>query len=90
MAARVSKPSPNPSYKFLVSACLAGVNCTYTLRNLLLRGLVSRQPNPKDARSYIYEISFEFLRHLGIEDIKKLPEYENLAQDNRLDAIVNE
>ncbi len=69
---------------------IRGVNCTYTLRNLLLRGLVDRGENPKDARSYIYKITFDFLKHLGIDDIKKLPEYENLSRDNRLDMIVNE
>lgn len=66
-----------------------GVNSSFTLRNLLLRGLLTREINPKDARSYIYEISFDFLKHLGIDDIKKLPEYDNLAQDSRLDAIIN-
>ncbi len=69
---------------------IRGVNCSYTLRNLLLRGLVDRQDNPKDARSYIYRITFDFLKHLGIDDIKKLPEYESLSRDSRLDAIVNE
>lgn len=64
-----------------------GVNCTYTLRNLLLRGLVTREENPKDARGYIYEASFDFLKHLGIDDIKKLPEYESLSRDSRIQSI---
>lgn len=67
---------------------IRGVNCTYTLRNLLLRGLVDRKENPKDARSYIYEITFDFLKYLGIDAIKKLPEYENLAKDNRIQSII--
>jgi segregation and condensation protein B len=68
---------------------IRGVNCTYTLRNLLLRGLVSRNPNPKDMRSYVYEISFDFLKNLGIESVQKLPEYENLAKNVRLDNIAS-
>lgn len=68
---------------------IRGVNCSYTLRNLLLRGLVVRQENPKDARSYIYEISFDFMKHLGIDDIKKLPEYESLARDSRIQSITD-
>jgi len=67
---------------------IRGVNCTYTLRNLLLRGLVDREENPQDGRSYVYKITFDFLKHLGIDDIKKLPEYENLSKDSRLDTII--
>ncbi len=68
---------------------IRGVNCTYTLRNLLLRGLVDREENPKDARSYVYKITFDFLKHLGIDDIKKLPEYENLSNDSRIQSITD-
>jgi segregation and condensation protein B len=67
---------------------IRGVNSSFTLRGLLLRGLIGRKENPRDARGYIYEISFEFLKHLGIDDIKKLPEYEKLAQDNKLENII--
>lgn len=69
---------------------IRGVNCTYTLRNLLLRGLVDREENPKDARSYVYKITFDFLKHLGIDDIKKLPEYENLFKDSRIQSITSD
>lgn len=53
-----------------------GVNSSFTLRNLLMRGLVERIENPKDARSYLYRITFDFLKHLGLTDIKELPEYQ--------------
>lgn len=68
---------------------IRGVNCTYTLRNLLLRGLVDREENPKDARSYVYKITFDFLKHLGVNNIKKLPEYENLSKDSRIQSITS-
>jgi segregation and condensation protein B len=68
---------------------IRGVNSSFTLRNLLLRGLVGREENPKDARSYIYNISIEFLKHLGIDSAQKLPEYENLSQDARMQSIVD-
>lgn len=66
---------------------IRGVNCTYTLRNLLMRGLIERIENPKDLRGYVYKISFEFLKKLGIDDVKKLPEYEMLSKDGRINSI---
>lgn len=68
---------------------IRGVNCTYTLRNLLMRGLVERIENQKDLRGYVYKISFEFLKKLGLEDIKKLPDYEILSKDERINSIIN-
>lgn len=65
-----------------------GVNSSYTLRNLLMRGLIERNDNPKDSRGYIYSISFNFLKKLGIEDIKKLPDYDELSRDERIDSII--
>ncbi|TAK94818.1 SMC-Scp complex subunit ScpB [Patescibacteria group bacterium] len=67
---------------------IRGVNCSYTLRNLLLRGLIERKDNPKDNRGYIYVVSFEFLKKLGLESIEKLPDYETLSKDDRIDSIV--
>ena len=69
---------------------IRGVNCTYTLRNLLMRGLVERIDNPKDLRGYVYKISFEFLKKLGIDDVKKLPDFENLNKDERIESVINQ
>jgi len=69
---------------------IRGVNCNYTLRNLLLRGLIERSDNPRDSRGYVYGISFDFLKKLGIEDVKKLPNYATLSVDERINSIVSE
>lgn len=69
---------------------IRGVNCNYTLRNLLLRGLIERSDNPRDSRGYVYGISFEFLKKLGLEDVKKLPDYATLSVDERVAAIAIE
>jgi len=70
---------------------IRGVNCSYTLRNLLLRGLIERNDNPRDNRGYVYAITFDFLKKLGISDVKKLPEYATLSVDSRINsAIVSE
>lgn len=68
---------------------IRGVNCSYTIRNLLMRGLVERKENPKDNREYIYSVSFEFLKKLGIDDMRKLPDYEELSKDERISFIIN-
>jgi segregation and condensation protein B len=57
---------------------IRGVNCSFTLRNLAMRGLVERKENSADNRSYLYEISFDFLKSMGIESVEKLPNYEVL------------
>ena len=59
---------------------IRGVNSSFTLRNLLVRGLVERKINPKDSRSYLYSPSFRFMQFLGIENVNKLPEYENFKR----------
>lgn len=59
-----------------------GVNCSFTLRNLLIRGLVERIENPNDSRSYLYKISFDFLKYLGLGNVKELPDYADLNKNN--------
>ena len=58
-----------------------GVNSSFTLRNLMMRGLIERIENPKDARSFLYRISFEFLKHLGLTKIEDLPQYEEYRKE---------
>ncbi|NTW27147.1 MAG: SMC-Scp complex subunit ScpB [Candidatus Moranbacteria bacterium] len=67
---------------------IRGVNCAYTLRNLSLRGLIERNDNPKDSRGYVYAISFDFLKKLGIDNVKNLPEYGILSVDERINSII--
>jgi len=62
-----------------------GVNCSFTLRNLLMRGLVERVENPNDSRSYLYKISFDFLKHLGLGNVKELPNYEELEKSGTIE-----
>ncbi|TSC72423.1 MAG: segregation and condensation protein B [Parcubacteria group bacterium Gr01-1014_38] len=57
---------------------IRGVNSSFTLRLLALRGLVTREPHPKDRRSFVYQVSAEFLRHLGVTAVDELPDYAQL------------
>jgi segregation and condensation protein B len=59
---------------------IRGVNSTFTLRNLLIRGLVERKINPKDKRSYVYSPSMKMLQYLGITKKEDLPEFENFIK----------
>lgn len=67
---------------------IRGVNCSFTLRSLMMRGLLERIENPKDGRGYLYKISFEFMKKLGIESLDKLPDYQKLACDPRIESVI--
>ncbi len=68
---------------------IRGVNSSFTIRSLMLRGLMERIENPQDSRGYLYKISFDFLKKLGVESIEKLPDFETLSKDERIDSILN-
>ena len=56
---------------------IRGVNCALILRNLLMRGLIKEN---EDSANLLptYEVSMDYLRHLGINTVLELPEYETL------------
>lgn len=58
---------------------IRGVNSSFTLRNLLLRGLLERTPDPERPFSFLYTPSFAFLRHMGITQKEELPEHEKFT-----------
>lgn len=65
---------------------IRGVNSSFTLRALLMRGLVERFENPKDTRSYLYRIGLDFLKHLGLTRAQDLPQYEELKKQAAIEA----
>lgn len=52
-----------------------GVNSTFILRMLLLRGLIERKPDPERQNAYLYGPSFELLKYLGVARPEDLPDY---------------
>ena len=48
---------------------IRGVNCQYSLRHLLIRGLIRKITNPNDSRQFLYETTLEFLQHIGISTL---------------------
>ncbi|HEV7702613.1 MAG TPA: SMC-Scp complex subunit ScpB [Candidatus Paceibacterota bacterium] len=54
---------------------IRGVNSSFTLRALSVRGLVEKTTDIKDNRRYIYKPSFELLSFMGIKNVEELPDY---------------
>ena len=53
---------------------IRGVNSSFILRNLLIRGLVEREVKRGEDRSYIYKPSLSLLEHLGVKSLEELPD----------------
>ena len=60
---------------------IRGVNSTYALRNLMLRGLVERAADGSHKKTYKYEISLTALRKLGLTQKEDLPQYRELKNE---------
>ena len=54
---------------------IRGVNSSFTLRALSVRGLVEKTIDSKDARRFIYKPSFELMSYMGIKSVEELPDY---------------
>jgi segregation and condensation protein B len=63
---------------------IRGVSSQYSIRHLLMRGLIEKVPNPNDARGFLYETTTEFLQHLGMTSVRDLPEFEKLVANIKL------
>jgi segregation and condensation protein B len=67
---------------------IRGVNSSFILRNLMMRGLVARTQNPKDTRTFVYDITPELLQLLGVTSRNQLPDYEMIL--TKLDQFERE
>ncbi len=57
---------------------IRGVNSSFTLRALSIRGLVEKIPDPSDSRKYLYKPSFELLQHMGVQKVEDLPDFSEV------------
>jgi len=55
-----------------------GVNSSFTLRALSVRGLIEKVLDPNDNRKYLYKPSLETLSFMGLKSIDELPEYKDI------------
>lgn len=60
---------------------IRGVNSSFILRNLMIRGLVERVQNPDNARSVLYRPTPAFLEEIGITRIEDLPDFMAVRDD---------
>lgn len=65
---------------------IRGVNSSFTLRALSVRGLIEKNTDPKDNRRYIYKPSFETLSFMGIKSVEELPDYGEVSHSVEIAA----
>lgn len=58
---------------------IRGVNSSFTLRALSVRGLIEKTVDTKDSRRYIYRPSFELLFFMGIKSVEDLPDWGEVS-----------
>ena len=68
---------------------IRGVNCSLILRNLLIRGLIIGDENKQNMQTY-YQVTTDFLKHLGINSVEELPDYQKLHLVDNLESFLNE
>jgi len=46
----------------------------------MMRGMIEKAKSHQDLRIQLYRTTHEFLQHLGITNVKDLPEFEELTK----------
>jgi len=59
---------------------LRGVNSIVILRSLMIRGLIERFPDPEHPSGFLYQTTFDLMKHLGLADKKSLPEFDTFQE----------
>jgi segregation and condensation protein B len=57
---------------------IRGVNSSFIVRNLLIRGLIERKEHPSDSRKNIFIPTLALLSFMGVSELKDLPDYESI------------
>ncbi len=60
---------------------IRGVNSSFILRNLLVRGLIEKNIDPNDSRRYTYSPTTETLQYMGVTTLADLPDYQNVVNN---------
>jgi len=66
---------------------IRGVNCALILKNLLLRGLIEGKLDKHKQETY-YNITLDFTRFLGVNDVSELPDFEKLNKDDTISRFL--
>lgn len=57
---------------------IRGVNSSFIIRNLLIRGLIEREND--GGRGYLYKPTTDLLSHLGIKSLEELPDFDKVKE----------
>lgn len=60
---------------------IRGVNSSFILRNLLIRGLIEKNIDPNDNRRYSYSPTIDTLQFMGITSLNELPDHDNVVKN---------
>ncbi|MFN3301836.1 MAG: SMC-Scp complex subunit ScpB [Patescibacteria group bacterium] len=67
---------------------IRGVNCAIILRHLMVKGLV--EEIKKEGKTF-YNLTFDFMRYLGIKDQRDLPSYEKFHNlEIKIHPLIND
>lgn len=67
---------------------IRGVNCSLILRNLMIKGLAEAKASDKGGEA-LYNITFDFMRYLGIKKTSELPDYDKLSRSEIFEKILD-
>ncbi|MFA5069972.1 MAG: SMC-Scp complex subunit ScpB [Patescibacteria group bacterium] len=67
---------------------IRGVNCALILRNLMIKGLIEAIED-KAKMTHYYQVTFDFLKFLGLAEAKELPDFEKLNKDENLFKLLH-
>jgi segregation and condensation protein B len=66
---------------------IRGINCSLILRNLLIKGLIEEK-NTSDNEESEYSPSLEFIKFLGVNSLKDLPDYDKFHNNEDIDKLL--
>jgi segregation and condensation protein B len=66
---------------------IRGINCSLILRNLLIKGLIE-EVDSGDESDKEYNPSLEFIKFLGVNSLKDLPDYEKFHNNEDIDKLL--
>lgn len=66
---------------------IRGINCSLILRNLLIKGLVEEK-NSDNEDDKEYSPSLEFIKFLGVNSLKELPDYDKFHNNEDIDRLL--
>lgn len=73
---------------------IRGVNCSWILRNLMMRGLIEEmkirtQTQGVERDSTQYQVTIDFLRFLSVGTLHELPDYDRLHKDTIIEELLH-